>query len=74
MRNDANAQRHRPRFNVSLSFLPARQQVVISYVDKQLVVPNLIKPIGVVEACHEEQACNVGPSVGREGKMIVDVA
>lgn len=34
VRNDANTQCHCPCFNQSVNFLPARQQVVISYVDK----------------------------------------
>lgn len=34
VRNDSNTQCHCPCFNQSVGFLPARQQVVISYVDK----------------------------------------
>lgn len=34
VRNDTNTQRHCPCFNKSLCFLPAGQQVVISYVDE----------------------------------------
>lgn len=74
VRNDANTQRHRPCFNASLSFLPAGQQVVVGYIDKEFVVPDLVKPTGIVKACRKEQACNVGPGVGREGEMTVDVA
>lgn len=74
VRNDTNTQCHCPCFNKSPSSLPARQQVVISYVDKQFVVPDLIKPTGIVEASRKKQACNVGPGVGREGEVTVDVA
>ena len=41
VRNDTNTQCHGPGFNKSPSSLPAGQQVVIGYVDKQFVVPDL---------------------------------
>ena len=74
MRNDSNTQRHCACFNKSSSSLPDGQQVVISYVDKQFVVPDLIKPTSIVKASRQDQACNIGPGVGREGEMTVDVA
>lgn len=73
MRNDFNTQSHCPCFNKSLGFCSARQQVVIGDVDKQLVVPDCIKD-AIVKAGCQQQACDVGASIGREGKMIVDVA
>lgn len=74
MRNDTNTQCHGPSFNKSPSSLPARQQVVIGYVDQQFVVPDLIKPTSIVKASGQDQACNIRPSVGRESEMTVDIA
>jgi hypothetical protein len=73
VRNDFNTQSHCPCFNKSLGFCAARQQVVISNVDKQLVVPDGIEA-AVVKAGSQQQARDVGAGIGREGEMIVDVA